>query len=1135
MKQHLKFLLFLLLIVFNGINSFAQTSFLAEPGVAVFCPANMDSARTLPSLAIIKDLQPEGTVPEDWKNTPVFYNVNGKTAVSISFDSNTDLYGNGEVTGSLRRNNTNITLWNTDNYLYTSVDNGKRLYQSHPWVLGVREDGTAFGIIADNTWKQYFDLSNPITITSEGPAFRVIVIEKENPLEVLKTLGELTGTMKLPPLWALGYQQCKYSYYPDSRVKEIADEFRNRQIPCDVIWLDIDYMQNFKIFTFDSEKFPDPVGLNDYLHNKNFKAIYMIDPGVKKETGYTVYDQGTAGNHWVLDKDGNEFNGNVWPGACAFPDFTRPETQQWWAGLYSGFMAKGVDGVWNDMNEPSVFDGPDGTMPEENIHRGGNNLPQDVHLRYHNVYGMLMVKSSRDGLMAAQPDKRPFILSRSNFLGGQRYAATWTGDNKSTDEYMKMSIPMSLNLSLSGQPFNGPDVGGFEGDSNTELLAEWMAMGAYFPFYRNHNSSNTIDQEPWAFGEKTESVCRTAIGRRYRLMPYLYTLFREASINGTPIMQPAFFADFQDTNLRSEQQIFLMGKDLLIVPRWASNINFPKGDWDKIQFEDSDDGYQSYVLLREGAIVPETSLIQSTEDYKTDSVTLLINPAADGSASGSIYDDAGNGYGYQTGDYEIQSFKSEIYHEDSLKITIKQTEGTRKVSRLYRIGYVTGSSIVYSKWSADTVQYVKIIPDPVTTVDYSLFPSMYIGGAFNNWNPASLPMQYLGNKKWTTSKIYLAAGQQELKFISLKDRTGAEWGNSTGTTGTANVISNDTTGIKFTLSKSGEYIISFNQSTLKYSILEAPKYDYLSIVGDATPTGWDPAGNAMIQDSTNLNIYTYRGRLKSGSMKFHAYNGDWCDGDWLMATVQNQMLSATDYKTFTGCPTDAEDCKWQVDTAGNYEIKIDLDSQKITIKSLEYFPELFLTGDATPGGWDLRYTSDMIVDADNSAVFHWSGELASGEFKIGTTKTWADGWPWIHPKTNAQDLSLTDYEVLDLGIGTDNKWQVGSSEIGTYNITTNLAKREIFITKAISDINNILNPNIRVYPNPVSGYLNIDINEPAYANVTIYSLSGKQVFKERLNDTHTTINTRGLVSADEYLVNVTNRSVSKTFKISNRK
>ncbi|MDD3322622.1 MAG: glycoside hydrolase family 31 protein [Paludibacter sp.] len=810
-----------ILFIFLFSSLFAQTSFLTNEGVAVFCPANMDSTGTLPSLALVKNLQPQGSVPDNWKTRPVFSKINGKSSVTITYDEDADLYGNGEVTGSLRRNNTSITLWNTDNYLYTSVDNGKRLYQSHPWVMGVRKDGTAFGIIADNSWKQYFDLSNPLTITSEGPAFRVIIIEKQNPMEVQKTLAELTGKINLPPLWAIGYQQSKYTYSPDTRVKEIADEFRNRKIPADVIWLDIDYMSNYKVFTFNPTTFSNPKGLNDYLHTKNFKAVYMIDPGVKKETGYTVYDSGVARGHFVRTSTGQEFNGTVWPGNCVFPDFTRPATQCWWADLYSNFMSLGIDGVWNDMNEPSVFNGSNGTMPEDNIHRGGGDLPAGSHARYHNVYGMLMVKSSRDGLISANPDKRPFILSRSNFLGGQRYAATWTGDNRSTWDYLKMSIPMCINLSLSGQPFNGPDIGGFDGDCNAELLGHWMALGAYYPFSRNHSSNNTIDQEPWAFGKSIEDVSRTALNRRYRLMPYLYSLFREASVSGNPIMQPAFFADYTDANLRSEQQLFLLGSDLLIAPRWATNVSFPKGNWNQVKFENIDDGYQPYVFLRPGAIVPITGIIQSTAEYKTDSVTLLMNPNTDGSAQGKLYDDAGNGYDYQTGDYAVHQFVSSKFHEDSLKIIINQTEGNRKVNRTYRIGYVLNNTIAYSNWSKDSVRYVKIIADTQPTIDKALIPSMYISGVFNKSTTLTLPMKYLGNNKWVTDTIPLSVGKQSFKFWTQKDSSDDVWGNAVGISGTAEKGLPTAPDITYTIPEVGKYIISFNQLTKNYAIMKA--------------------------------------------------------------------------------------------------------------------------------------------------------------------------------------------------------------------------------------------------------------------------------------------------------------------------
>lgn len=700
MKIRIAFLLVTLLF-FGLKTSFSQTSFLAEEGIAVFYPAGFDSSQTLPSLIIQKELVPQKSVPANWEIVPAFKIEDGKAIVEISYDSGTDLYGTGEVTGSLRRNNTEIELWNTDNYGYRKAK-GKRLYQSHPWIMGVREDGSAFGVIADNTWKQSFNLENPITITSEGPAFRVIIIEKKSPQKLIQVMTELTGRIEMPPLWALGYQQCRYSYFPDSRVKEVASEFRERNIPCDVIWMDIDYMERFKVFTFNSEYFPNPSELNNYLHSINFKSVWMIDPGVKKENGYFVYEQGTTNDFWTHTKDNKVFTGNVWPGECVFPDFTMPETRKWWGTLYNDFMETGIDGVWNDMNEPAVFNGPGGTMPEDNFHRGGGELQPGPHLRYHNIYGMLMVKASRDGIMKVNPEKRPFVLSRSNFLGGQKYAATWTGDNASTWAHFKMATPMVLNLGLSGQPFTGPDLGGFGGSPDTSLFANWIAVGAFYPFCRSHSEKGTADQEPWAFGEEVENVSRTALDRRYKLMPYLYTLFWESSQTGLPVMRPVFFADVTDKSLRSEEEAFMWGDDLLIIPKWSENPNLPKGIWKTISLLDKnveDDGYQPELKQKGGSIIPVGSVIQSTEEFKTDSLTLLVCLDENNKASGTLYVDKGEGFGYQKGDFELDTFTAEKANDDT--ITVKcEIEGKNQIrkQRFYQIGLITNSGVIYSDW-----------------------------------------------------------------------------------------------------------------------------------------------------------------------------------------------------------------------------------------------------------------------------------------------------------------------------------------------------------------------------------------------------------------------------------------------------
>ncbi|MCF8302368.1 MAG: T9SS type A sorting domain-containing protein [Bacteroidales bacterium] len=712
MKYYILTLLCSLLMAIGGMAQ--QRSYLIDSDIALFYAGDFNPQDILPSLTVKEEPDSIAPVPGDWPIIPGFTTENGKGRASISYAENTDLYGTGEGVGPLRRNGREVIMWNTDNYGYGQVE-GKRLYQSHPWVMGVREDGSSFGILVDNTWKQTFFLNNPMLIESEGPPFRIFVIEKENPQEVVMALGELTGIMELPPLWSLGYHQCRYSYYPDTRVKEIADGFRSRNIPCDVIWVDIDYMDGFRVFTFDPQGFDDPEELNNYLHEKDFKSIYMIDPGVKVDEGYFVYDQGTAGDHWILNNNGNVYNGEVWPGQCAFPDYTRPETRDWWAGLYHDFMANGIDGVWNDMNEPAVFDGPDKTMPIDNIHRGGDGLPEDIHLRYHNVYGMLMIKGTRQGVLEANPEKRPFVLTRANYIGGNRFAATWTGDNNSSWDHFKMSIPMSLNLGLSGQYFNGPDIGGFAGSPSSDLLAHWMAVGAFYPFSRNHTGKGSADQEPWAMGEETEAASRLALNRRYRLMPHLYTLFREASQTGLPVMQPVFFADPQDLSLRDEQEVFLWGDELLIIPRWAENPGLPEGTWRSMSVAGEDyqeDSYQPKLKLRGGAIIPLAQPMQSTEGYSTDSVTLLVSPDSLKHANGDLYADAGNGFEYQNGMYALTGFEASPYKQDSLLITCRRLEGQLDFpNRKYRVGVLTNYGVFYNDWTADTNIIVPLPPE----------------------------------------------------------------------------------------------------------------------------------------------------------------------------------------------------------------------------------------------------------------------------------------------------------------------------------------------------------------------------------------------------------------------------------------
>jgi len=676
-------------LLFGAILAF----FAASPACAVQQPRvhrfdASDEARegALPSVSFEMPQEREelGSPPPGQQVArPAFSQSEGRQIARIEIEPGTSLYGTGETPGQLMRNGRQTLVWNFDAYGY---DNDQpNLYQAHPWVLAVRKDGSSFGVLADTTYEVEIDLTSGIEFRADGPEFPVITIEANHPADVVKKLADLTGKIPLPPKWALGYHQCRYSYYPDSRVREIAREFREREIPCDVIWMDIDYMDGFRCFTFDPEHFPDPAALNDHLHDNNFKSIWMIDPGIKDEDGYWVHDSGDEVDAWVKTKDGNWYNGEVWPGVCVFPDYTNAAIRAWWADLYEDFLATGIDGVWNDMNEPAVFNVATKTMPRDNVHRADPELGgEGPHARYHNIYGMQMFRATREGIQALRPDKRPFVLSRANFIGGQRYAATWTGDNSADWFHLESSVPMILNLGLSGSPFTGPDIGGFAGNgpkgSEGPFLARWMGVGAMLPFARGHTGKGNIDKEPWAFDESVERTSRLALERRYRLLPYIYTLFREAAETGMPVARPLFFVDPADPALRSEDDAFLLGGDILVAckmtPDRKREVAMPSGMWRPFDFGDGHDPDLPQLFLRGGAIVPSGPIMQYVDEKPLDTVTLLIALDDNGKAVGHLYEDDGDGYGYRDGDFLLSRYEAERVG-DQVNVTVKTIAGNR--------------------------------------------------------------------------------------------------------------------------------------------------------------------------------------------------------------------------------------------------------------------------------------------------------------------------------------------------------------------------------------------------------------------------------------------------------------------------
>jgi alpha-glucosidase len=641
-----------------------------------------------PTPAMLRELPDVGPLPAEARARPLFSRRSDASGehreIRIPTTPGTSLYGTGEVAGRLLRNGELTVCWTTDASDYD--DESPSLYQAHPWVLAVRPDGTSFGVLADTPSRVEIDLTTDIRfcIPAEVAPFAVYVIESDTPQGVVMMLAELTGRIGMPPRWALGYHQSRWSYDTQDWALNVAREFRERRIPCDCIWLDIDYMDGFRCFTFDPTMFPDPAALNLQLHELGFRSVWMIDPGIKVDENYWVYRRGREDGHFVAWPDGSEYHGTVWPGPCAFPDFTSARTRHWWAGLYADFLATGIDGVWNDMNEPAVFDNPQKQPPEDLLHRADPDLGgHGEHRRYHNIYGMQMVRATLQGIRAARPDQRPFLLTRSNFIGGQRYAATWTGDNTSDWNHLAWSIPMILNLALSGQPFSGPDIGGFGGDCDGRLFARWMGIGALLPFARGHTIKHSGPHEPWAFGPEIEATCLRALERRYRLLPYLYTLFHDAAETGSPIVRPLFFADPTDADLRAADDSFLLGPDILVravvTPHGGCRAPLPPGDWRPWEPCPRPDGTADpelpQLLFRAGSIVPLGQIIQHTGEAPLDPLTLLVTPGP-GGARGVLYEDDGDGWEYLSGHFTLSTYRCE-QKGHRLELTLADRRGRR--------------------------------------------------------------------------------------------------------------------------------------------------------------------------------------------------------------------------------------------------------------------------------------------------------------------------------------------------------------------------------------------------------------------------------------------------------------------------
>lgn len=507
------------------------------------------------------------------------------------------VYGLGEKTGTHDRRGRTFTLWNTDVLNPDAVGAVAATLQAgdpradsastefDPYYVSIPffhhqtwPGGAVASSFLDNGYRVAYDFTAPdeYVVHAAGGQWCEYVFAGPRLPDVLEAYTWLTGRTPLPPLWSLGFHQSRWHAYDQDAVERLARRHRELDVPCDALWLDIDYMDGYRVFTWDRERYPDPQAMLARLREDGYRVITIIDPGVKAEPGYAVYDDALEQGLLCRTEGGDTYVGQVWPGRTAFPDFATPEARAWWGALNAEHVRSGLAGIWNDMNEPATGDVEPGAM---RFDRG-----RHPHERFHNQYALLMAMGTVEGLRAAMPGLRTFVLSRAGSPGIQRYAANWMGDNQSRWDHLGLSIPMANGFGLSGQAFVGADVGGFFGSTDGELFLRWMQYGALTPFFRNHSAAGNVDQYVWAFGDAVLDAAREAIRLRYRLLPYLYSAFVTASETGAPVQRPLVLDHQDDAAVRDLDDEFLLGPHLLVAPVVAPgtthrHVYLPAGEW----------------------------------------------------------------------------------------------------------------------------------------------------------------------------------------------------------------------------------------------------------------------------------------------------------------------------------------------------------------------------------------------------------------------------------------------------------------------------------------------------------------------------------------------------------------------------
>ena len=572
------------------------------------------------------------------------------------------VYGLGDKTGNFDRRGQSFVNWTTDAWGFQRDTDP--IYKSIPFYIASGGPGGAYGLFLDNTWRSWFDFGHredgTIEIGADGGPIDYYLIAGPTVRDVVRRYTDLTGKARLPPLWSLGFQQSRYSYMSADEVRSIAARLRSDRIPADVIWLDIDFQDRNRPFTTNSKTFPDMKRLASDVGALGFKLVAITDLHIAHAPGqgYAPYDSGAAGDHLLKNPDGSTYVAPVWPGPSVFPDFTRAASRAWWGSLYRRFVDDGIAGFWNDMNEPAIFDTPTKTMPIGTLHRieGDGFAPRTAtHAELHNVYGMENSRATFEGELKLRPNVRPFVMTRASYAGGQRYAVTWTGDNSSTWDHLKLGVQQMLSLGLSGFSWSGTDVAGFIGGASAELMTRWYEIAAFTPVFRSHSANDAPRAEPWVDGPEHLAIRRRFIEERYKLLPYFYSVAEDSARTGDPVMRPTFYDYPQMQNAPCDQSMaFTVGRDLLVAaspkpeqPR-AYDICLPGKGWydywtgaqlGSEKISEAPALERLTVFVRPGAIIPRQPLVQSTSETPKGPLELDVYPGED--CRGEIYLDDG--------------------------------------------------------------------------------------------------------------------------------------------------------------------------------------------------------------------------------------------------------------------------------------------------------------------------------------------------------------------------------------------------------------------------------------------------------------------------------------------------------------